>query len=81
MLPSFCLPPLELCFGTSPIGREVSPRSESARIGNAGDKRGGERRPDIRNVVKAPKPLTEETPRRKNGDESRYKTRDSLAHR
>jgi hypothetical protein len=40
ILPGFGLPPFE--FGQANPGREVSPRLECFRVGNAGDKGSGE---------------------------------------
>src|SRR5437764_916540 len=54
MLPSLSLPPLEYCFGTSPIqAREVAPRSEDLRISDARSQSRCQQRTDARNVMKA----------------------------
>src|SRR6516225_4387859 len=54
MQPSLGLPPLELCFGTSPIQAEKSrPDRNVLGSANAGDKRGGESRADTGNLIKS----------------------------
>src|SRR5512132_3442566 len=52
ILPSLSLPPLECCFGTSPIQAEkFRPDRKALRISDAGDQSGGERGTNAGNLI------------------------------